>query len=138
VLVLGLEPGVLPFTSSLFSSLGYRTKSVFDGQQLFDLLRRAPDRWTGVLLDLDRLDEDAHKIAEQLAKQFPNVGVFCASAVPKEWSERLPAAENIELMDKPLGVWAVSSALLRLQERRNSLTPPPAPKGNDREEVANP
>jgi signal transduction histidine kinase len=138
VLVLGLEPGVLPFTASLFSSLGYRTKSVFDAQQLVDLLRRAPDRWTGVLLDLDRLDEDASKIAAQLAKEFPEVGVFCASAVPKEWSERLPSVENIELMDKPLGVWAVSSALLRLQERRNSRASPPSPLQNIREKVTAP
>lgn len=115
VLVLGLEPGVLPFASSVFSSLGCSSRSVFDGQQLLDILKREKEKWTTAALDFDRLGDESLPIVHAIREISPNAGVLGLTASPKEWSEKLGDTPRVQILEKPLGVWSVDAAFAALR-----------------------
>jgi hypothetical protein len=117
VLLLGIEPGVQPFVSSIFESLGYRSRSVFDTMQAVEVLKHERDRWGFVVADLDTLGDSASAGCAQLIAEFSELCLLAVAASPKEWSEKLQPSPRIEILEKPLGVWGVDAALERLTVR---------------------
>lgn len=115
VLFMGLESGAQPFVSSLFESLGYRSRGVFDVVQAGDVLTRDGDKWGYLLVDADILGDDGVKNCEQLLQKFPDVCVLVMSASPFEGRGALAPNSRVAYVEKPLGVWSVESLLKRFQ-----------------------
>ena len=123
VLLLAVESGVQPFVSSVFESLGYRSRGVFDYIQALDVLKNEPETWGYVLIDIDLMSDSAVTVCTQLLDAFPELCIVATSASPKEWSERLPASIRLEMVEKPFGVWSIDSALGRLAIRMKDGLP---------------
>ncbi len=120
-LLLGLEGGVHPFVSSIFESLGYRSRGVYDLQQAIEVLQQDKERWGFVVLDLEGLGEAAPATCKQLLSTFADLGIIACSASSREWIEALPPTSRIEVVDKPLSVWSVEIALQRMSARPSEL-----------------
>ncbi len=120
-LLLGLEGGVHPFVSSIFESLGYRSRGVYDLQQAIEVLKQDHQRWGFVVLDLETLGDSAAHVCEQLLSTFADLCIIASSASTREWVEVLPATSRIELLDKPLSVWSIEVALQRMSARPSEL-----------------
>ena len=117
VLLLGVESGVQPFFNAVFESLGYRSRGAFDAVQILEILKQDSARWGFVVLDLDNLGEGAVKLATQLLNDFSELAILGVGSPAREWIERMPASQRIEVVDKPVGVWTIESALQRLRAR---------------------
>ncbi len=117
VILLGMETGTQPYFSSVFESLGYRSRSAFDGVQAMEILRREPAGWGFIALDLDAVGEAAADLCSQLLQRFPELCLVGIGAVAREWLDRLPHSDRLEVVDKPVGVWAIESAMQRLRVR---------------------
>ena len=70
-----------------------------------------------MVLDLDNLGEGAVKLATQLLNDFSELAILGVGSPAREWIERMPASQRIEVVDKPVGVWTIESALQRLRAR---------------------
>jgi CheY-like chemotaxis protein len=121
-LLLGFEGGVQPFVSSIFESLGYRSRGVFDLQQAIEVVRQDPHRWEFVVLDLEGLGDDGRSACTQLLSAYPDICIIACSASTREWAEALPVTTRVEVVDKPLSVWSVEVALQRLSARPSELS----------------
>jgi PAS domain S-box-containing protein len=124
VLLLGVEGGVQPFVSSVFESLGYRSRSVFDALQATEVLKNEGDAWNVILLDVDTSPDTAIGDCDRFLAASPDLCVIATSTNAKEWIERLPSSPRIETIEKPFGVWGMESALARLQSRLKGLSTP--------------
>jgi PAS domain S-box-containing protein len=120
-LLLGLEAGVYPFVSSIFESLGYRSRGVFDLHQAIEVMRQDSSRWDFVVIDLEGFGGDAAASCRQLLSTFPDITIVACSASTREWAEALPATSRMEIIDKPLSVWSVEVALQRLSSRKAEI-----------------
>jgi signal transduction histidine kinase len=120
-LLLGLEGGVHPFVASIFESLGYRSRGVYDLQQAIEVLQQDQQRWGFVVLDLEGLGDAAAPTCKQLLSTFADLCIIACSASTREWIEALPATSRIEVVDKPLSVWSVEVALQRMSARPSEL-----------------
>jgi hypothetical protein len=121
VLLVGLESGAQPFVSSLFESLGYRSRGVFDVGQAGDVLAKDGDKWGYLLIDADIVGDEGVKNCEQLLAKFPDICVLVMSASPFEGRGTLPGTSRVAYVEKPLGVWSVESVLKRFQTRTGAL-----------------
>jgi hypothetical protein len=124
VLLLGVEGGVQPFVSSVFESLGYRSRSVFDALQATEVLKNEGDAWNVILLDVDTSPDTAIGDCGSFLAASPHLCILATSTNSKEWTERLPSSPRIETIEKPFGVWGMESALTRLYSRLKGLTTP--------------
>jgi CheY-like chemotaxis protein len=118
---MGLESGAQPFVSSLFESLGYRSRSVFDLTQASDVVTRDGDKWGVLLVDADVVGDDGVKNCEQLLDKFPDICVLVMSASPFEGRAGLAASRRVAYVEKPLGVWSVESLLKRFRTESGAL-----------------
>ena len=117
VLLLGVEPGVQTYLISLFESLGCKARFVYDLRQAQEVLQREPDVWRFVALDLDTMADSASGACTKLLGESSELCIVGLAAVTRDWFGRLPRSTRIELIDKPVGVWAAQSALDRLRVR---------------------
>jgi two-component system cell cycle sensor histidine kinase/response regulator CckA len=121
VLLLGIEPGVIPFISKTLESLGHSSRAVFDSRQAGELLTKERQRWGIVLVEGDNLGSKADVTCEQLAEQFPGAKVICVCSDhngPKQGSldglEDTPS--RVYHLEKPITVWGLQDALKRVHE----------------------
>ena len=121
VLALGIEPGVQPFVSTVFESLGYRVRSVFDTIQAHEVLYNEMDTWGYILIDIDTMPDRAVADCEKLLNTFDDLCIIASTTSPKEWGDRLPLSPRLEMVEKPFGVWGMESALSRLASRLKGL-----------------
>ncbi len=117
VLLLGVEPGVQTYLTSLFESLGCKARFVYDLRQAQEVLQREPDVWRFVAVDLDTMADSASGACAKLLGESSELCIVGLAAVTRDWTGRLPRSTRIELIDKPVGVWAAQSALDRLRVR---------------------
>jgi PAS domain S-box-containing protein len=125
-ILVGMEPGVQPYFTSIFESLGHRSRTAFDGQQVKEIMKREPGTWEFVVIDLDTIGDTALSLIEQLLRASSELCLIGIAASAREWAERLPMSTRLEVVDKPVGVWTIESALQRLRvrpdDRGNGLT----------------
>jgi hypothetical protein len=105
---------VQPFVSSIFESLGYRSRCVFDLQQAIEVLSHDNERWGFVVVDIEGLGDLAESVCTQLLTNYAELCLIACTSSVREWSEKLRPAYRVEVVDKPLGVWSVELALQRL------------------------
>jgi DNA-binding NtrC family response regulator len=121
-----MEPGVQPYFTSIFESLGHRSRTAFDGQQVKEIMKREPGTWEFVVIDLDTIGDTALSLIEQLLRASSELCLIGIAASAREWADRLPMSMRLEVVDKPVGVWTIESALQRLRvrpdDRGNGLT----------------
>jgi signal transduction histidine kinase len=121
VLLLGIEPGVLPFISKTLESLGHGSRAVFDSRQAGELLTKEPNRWGIVLVEGDNLGSKADVTCEQLAAQYPSAKVICVCSDHKQVeADSQDAVEgapcSVHHLEKPITVWGLQEALKRVRE----------------------
>jgi len=117
VILLGMESGIQPYFSSIFESLGYRSRSAFDGIQIKEILKKEQGIWGFVAIDLDTIGDHSPELLTQLLADTSELSIIGVASSTRSWAERLPVSTRIELIDKPVGVWAVDAALQRLRVR---------------------
>lgn len=115
VMLLDFEAGLHPLLSSIFDSLGYRSRTVFDLKQLEQVCAQSPHEWGTVFIDLDNMSGDPVEVSKQLLARFPELRIVACSSVASQWGAKLMALGRVELLEKPLGVWSVEDALKRLR-----------------------
>jgi hypothetical protein len=120
VILLGMESGTQPYFSSIFESLGYRSRSAFDGIQITDILKKEQGMWGFVAIDLDTIGDNSPELVTQLLSHTSELSIIGVASSTRAWVELLPVTSRIELIDKPVGVWAVEAALQRLRVRPDS------------------
>lgn len=120
VILLGMESGTQPYFSSIFESLGYRSRSAFDGIQITEVLKKEQGMWGFVAIDLDTIGDNSPELVTQLLSHTSELSIIGVASSTRAWVELLPATPRIELIDKPVGVWAVEAALQRLRVRPDS------------------
>lgn len=113
-LLLGLEPGSQPFVSSVFESLGYRSRSAFDVAQVSELLSKDRKRWGILLVDADTLSDEALKGCSQLLDTFSDLRILVMSGAARSTNGLLGESSRVATVEKPLGVWSLEGVLQRL------------------------
>lgn len=121
VILLGMTPAEQPYFSSLFGSLGCKARAAYDASQVREILRREPGSWGVLAVDLDALDESAPEVCTQLLHENSELCIVGLGTLVREWAAKLPGSARIELVDKPVGMWAVQSALERLRVQPASV-----------------
>ncbi len=123
ILMLGMETGVQPYFASLFDSLGCRARAAYDGHQVREILKRESSAYGFVAVDLDTIGGSAARLCSELLEENPELCILgIASSIP-EWVGSVEPSSRIEYVDKPVGVWAVETALQRLRVRIDPLDP---------------
>jgi len=130
-LLLGLEGAVLPFVSSIFESLGYRSRGVFDLQQALEVIRHDAQRWEFAVLDLEGMGDKAPQACTQLLAASADMSIIACVGSIRELGGTLPSSSRVEIVEKPLNVWSVETALQRLSASRSELAK--APRAGDHE-----
>lgn len=120
VLLLGMEIGVQPFLSSVLESLGYVSRGVYDARQAIDVLRREPECWRIVMVDVEGLGPNLVPVCTQLLNASADISIVCvggASAISIGAGSVLHGLPEtrVTFIDKPLSVWSVEASLHRLR-----------------------
>ena len=117
IIMVGMEVGVQPYFASLFDSLGCRARAAYDAHQVREILRREPESYSFVAVDFDTVGEAAPSMCSELMASHPDVCILGIAASSRDWAGRIEGSTRLEMVDKPVGVWAVESALQRLRVR---------------------
>ncbi len=117
VLMVGMETGVQPYFASLFDSLGCRARVAYDGHQVREMLKREVMTYGFVAVDLDTLGEVGASLCSELLREYPELCIIGIAGSIRQWTATIEPSSRIEFVDKPVGVWAVETALQRLRVR---------------------
>lgn len=117
VIMVGMETGVQSYLSSLFDSLACRARGAYDGQQVREILKREPNGYSFVAADLDMLGDAGAALCSELLVEHPDLCILGIAGSSLDWSGKIEPSSRFEFVDKPVGVWAVESALQRLRVR---------------------
>ncbi len=117
VLMVGMETGIQPYFASLFDSLGCRARVAYDGYQVREMLKRESATYGFVAVDLDTLGDVGASLCSELLNEYPELCIIGIAGSIREWVSAIQPSSRIEFVDKPVGVWAVETALQRLRVR---------------------
>jgi signal transduction histidine kinase len=114
VLLLGWEPGVKPYVTSIVESLGYRSRTAYDKRQVEEILTEEPGKWSLIIVDLDTGGHSIIEECEKLLSQFPDLYIVGASSTREVTLSKALSQGRLVVLEKPLSVWNVERSLKRL------------------------
>jgi ActR/RegA family two-component response regulator len=88
---------------------------VFDVQQALEVVRHDTQRWEFAVLDVEGMGDRAQQVCAQLLTTFADMSIIAIVGSSREPGDVLSVDPRIEIVEKPINVWSVETALQRLR-----------------------
>lgn len=111
VLMLDVEDSVTTSVSALVDSLGLSAASLRKRQRVREMLEAHQRSVRVVMIDTDRSAEDLVGFVREIVAGSPHVRILISTFDPKRWSRLLQGVEHIEMLPKPLSIWALDKVM---------------------------
>ena len=103
------------------SSLGLKVYTIKKRSEVLRRLSESSERMKLIVVDIDRAGSDPMTFIQGMTRSYPNLKILAASVDHKRWSALFRALKGVEIVDKPIGVWAIHSAIRELSSSEKSL-----------------
>lgn len=114
VLMFDLEETVSTSVHSIVESQGYRAFGVRRRNKALELLKQHSQRVRLLIVDVDRSDEEGLAFIRAIRGEFPVLRVVILSFDYRRWGRLLKDVKHVDLLQKPLSVWALDALLKNL------------------------
>ncbi|MEZ4755107.1 MAG: GAF domain-containing protein [Bdellovibrionota bacterium] len=96
------------------SSLGLKVYTIKKRQEALRRISENSDRIKLLVMDIDRAGSDPMTLIQGITRSYPKLKILAASVDDKRWTALFKSLANVEIVDKPIGVWAIHSAIKEL------------------------
>lgn len=114
VLLIDLEDAVLVSVRSIVDSLGYHAFAAPRRGKALEVLRSYAGTMKLLMIDVDRSNSDALAFLRSVRREHATIPIVVSTFDHRQWSRALGEFSGIELVQKPLSVWALNSLMRKL------------------------
>ncbi len=114
VLLLDIEDSVTSSVVSLVESMGYRARALRKRQKVREAMDSAHNKPLVLMIDTDRSSEDIVGFVREMAATHPDLRILISTFDPKRWTRLLKEINRIEIIAKPVSIWALDKLLRNL------------------------